>query len=154
MGSGEEEERLRKFSADLGIEDSVIFHDPIRYGGELFSKIQSWHLMLAAPLSVDTPRSTWDAIAAGLPLIAFDTEFYTGLGNTFGVVDVVEWPSVEALAARIGYYADNRAEISKLVHRCVAGAHENTQEKWLARRAQWTLDLMGKKDSPELSEAH
>jgi glycosyltransferase involved in cell wall biosynthesis len=153
MGSGEEEQRLRALAAELDIEDSVIFHEALRYGEEFFDTIQSWHLMLAAPLSVDTPRSTWDAIAAGLPVLAFDTEFYAGLGKTFGVVDTVEWPSVEQLAARIGHYADNRSEVSTLIRRCVTVAHQNTQEQWLAKRAKWTLDIMNDRPSSGLTEA-
>lgn len=154
MGSGPEEPRLRKLAADLGVEDSVIFHEAMRYDEEFFAKVQNWHMMLAAPLSVDTPRSTWDAIACGLPLLAFDTEFYSGMGKSYGVVDVVEWPSAEALAARIGYYADNRAELSKLIRRCLTVARENTQEKWLQRRAKWTIDLFNEPPTSTLKEAH
>ena len=142
MGSGEEETELRQLVCERRLESLVRFHNPVKYGHEFFSRLRPWHLMLATPLSVDTPRSTWDAIASGLPLLAFNTEFYAGLGEKIGVIDVVPWPSVDALAERIVHYAQHREELVPKVRRCVEIARENTQETWLDRRVQWTRELL------------
>jgi glycosyltransferase involved in cell wall biosynthesis len=142
MGSGEEEARLRQLVCEHKLESSVRFHQPVKFGQDFFAKLRPWHLMLATPLSVDTPRSTWDAIASSLPLLAFDTEFYAGLAETTGVIDVVPWPSTEALAERIAYYADHRDALIPMIHRCIEVARDNTQEQWLNRRVQWTRELL------------
>lgn len=146
IGSGEQEPALRARVRDLGIEAAVTFHDPIPYDDAFFAKLRPWHLMLAAPLGVDTPRSTWDSIASGLPILAFNTEFYSSLHEATGLVDVVPWPSTQDLAERIGYYADHRAELARMTRMTTRVAKENTQELWLERRVRWTRGILGLKD--------
>ena len=140
MGTGIEMEPLRELVSELGLCDRVEFLEPAPYGPEFFGRLQPCHLMLAAPLSEDTPRSTWDAIASGLPVLAFDTLFYRSMADT-GVVETVEWPSIDALAARIEHYCAQREELAALVARAPEVARENTQEIWLDKRVRWTREL-------------
>ncbi|MCZ7682728.1 MAG: glycosyltransferase [Sandaracinaceae bacterium] len=148
MGSGEDEALLRRLASERGLGSAVRFLPPVRYGEEMFSAIRPHHLMLAAPLTTDTPRSTWDAIASGIPVLAFDTEFYRSLEAETGVVETVPWPSVDALAEKIAHYAEHREPLAERMERAVAVARENTSEHWLRRRADWTLELVGYEPQP------
>lgn len=143
MGSGEEERRLRHKVAELGLEERVVFRRPLRYGQPFFASLRAHHLLIASPLQSDASRSVWDAIASGIPVLAFDTEFYRGLERELRVVETVPWPSTDALGARIAHYASHREELASKMHRCVRIARENTAEQWLRRRAGWTLALFG-----------
>src|SRR5690606_36737679 len=93
MGSGEEEGALRELVRARGLERDVRFLSTVLYGEGFFEAIRPHHLMLAAPLSNDTPRCTWDAIASAIPVLAFDTEFFRSLVQETGLIDTVPWPS-------------------------------------------------------------
>lgn len=152
MGSGEDEASLRELSRRrLG--DAVRFLEPVRYGERFFAMIRPHHLMLAAPLSNDTPRSTWDAIASAIPVLAFGTEFYRSLEQETGVVETVPWPSVDAMAERIAYFAEHREALVGRMRRAIPIAYENTSERWLRRRAAWTLDLIGHRRPASVPDA-
>lgn len=142
IGAGEQEAELRALAADLGIESEVVFHGPITFGPELFARIYRCHLLLAAPLLEDTPRSAFDAMAGGVPILAFDTAYYSDLVHS-GAVEVVAWPSVDALASRIVAFAADKAALIPMAENAVEFARHNTQEEWLRRRIDWTLDLVG-----------
>lgn len=148
MGSGEDEASLRQLAGQRGLGSAVRFLPPVRYGEEMFSAIRPHHLMLAAPLTTDTPRSTWDAIASAIPVLAFDTEFYRSLEAETSVVETVPWPSVDALAERIAHYAEHREPLAERMERAALVARENTSEHWLRRRVDWTLELVGYEPQP------
>lgn len=142
IGAGEQEASLRALAVDLGIDDDVEFHGPITFGPQLFERIYRCHLLLAAPLVEDTPRSAFDAMAGGVPILAFDTAYYSDLSHS-GAVETVTWPSVDALASRIVAFAADKEALIPMAENAVAFARENTQEQWLHRRIEWTLDLIG-----------
>jgi glycosyltransferase involved in cell wall biosynthesis len=141
IGGGEDEGALKRLAGELGLEDRVIFHGPLRYGPELFGALYGYHLLLAAPLSEDTPRSALDAMAAGLPILAFDTYYYRDLARS-GAVEVVQWPSVEAMAERLAALCQDRAVLADRCRRAVEFAHQNVQDVWLDRRVAWTRASM------------
>jgi glycosyltransferase involved in cell wall biosynthesis len=147
IGAGEQEAELRRRARELGIAELVVFHGPVTFGPELFEKLYGCHLLLAAPLSEDTPRSAFDAMAAGVPILAFDTAYYNDLGDS-GAVDVVPWPSVPALAERIGELARDKTKLVPMAQRAVEFARQNTQEIWLRRRIEWTFDLLPRDKEP------
>lgn len=138
IGDGEEAENLKKLANELGIEKRVIFYGALQFNLDFFKKLYAYHLLLAAPLSEDTPRSALDAMAAGIPILAFDTYYYEDLTYT-GAVETVPWLSVEKLSERIAYYDKNRELLSEMAVKAVNFARENTQEKWLDKRLNWTL---------------
>lgn len=140
IGSGEQGASLRALAADCGISDVVTFHDALPFGPRLFEALHPMHLLLAAPLSEDTPRSALDAMASGIPILAFGTGYYSDLKES-GAVDVVPWPSVERLAVRIAHFAGDKRKLAPLVRRGLEFARANTQETWLRSRVDWTLDL-------------
>jgi glycosyltransferase involved in cell wall biosynthesis len=140
IGAGEEEARLREQVERRGLGGIVKFHGAVPFGPRLFERLYPLHLLLAAPLSEDTPRSALDAMAAGLPVLAFDTRYYRDLEES-GAVDLVPWPSVERLSERIAHFAREKRRLAPLIGRGIEFARANTQEAWLRLRVSWTLDL-------------
>ncbi|WP_448602886.1 glycosyltransferase family 4 protein [Thermoleptolyngbya sp.] len=138
IGSGEQAEALKHLAQSLEMSERVIFHGAFPFDQGFFEKLYSYHLLLAAPLNEDTPRSALDAMAAGIPILAFDTYYYKDLSLT-GAVDTVAWPSVEEMSQKISYYSKNRGLLADMAVRAVEFAKQNTQEEWLERRFAWTL---------------
>ncbi|TAJ23397.1 MAG: glycosyltransferase family 1 protein, partial [Planctomycetota bacterium] len=140
LGSGEQAEELARLCASLGVAHLVEFRGALPYGPRLFEALYPLHLALAAPLSEDTPRSTLDAFACGIPTLAFDTRYYSDLASS-GAVDVVPWPSIERLAERIAWYAADKRHVRAPARAALEFARGNTQEAWLQKRVDWTLAL-------------
>jgi glycosyltransferase involved in cell wall biosynthesis len=138
VGDGEQAEELKTLARKLDIAERVIFYGAIPFSRDFFKQLYGYHLLLATPLREDTPRSALDAMAAGIPILAFDTYYYRDLTST-GAVDTVRWLSVEQLAERIADYDNNRELLASMVMPAVDFAKRNTQEKWLEQRFQWTL---------------
>lgn len=138
FGSGEAEPSLRALQIELGLQDVVRFHGPRPYGVEFLTELANYHLLLAAPLSEDTPRSAMDAQAIGMGVLAFDTYYYAEIAAQGAGVTVVPWPDIQAMAKAITRLGANRAELVLLGERGIAFAAANTQEQWLERRAAWT----------------
>jgi len=152
IGEGEELDRLRSLCARLGVAEQVDFLGALPFGPRLFEELVQRHLLLAAPLSEDTPRSALDAMACGLPILAFATDYYSDLAAS-RAVDLVPWPSVEAMADRIAHFARNQADLQPMMLAGVEFARANTQEAWLQSRAEWTLALFESRNQLSASGA-
>jgi glycosyltransferase involved in cell wall biosynthesis len=142
IGAGEEENELRALVQRYGLSSQVIFHAPIRFGKALFDAVRGMDMLLATPLSEDTPRSALDAMASGVPVLAFDTYYYKDLAEASGAVETVPWSDVELLACRISRLVNDRTLLPRMMDAAVNFARENTQEIWIDRRVRWTLDLV------------
>ncbi len=138
IGEGNQAEYLHKLTQDLGASPYVTFHNAKPFNQDFFRVLYEFHLLLAAPLREDTPRSALDAMAAGIPYLAFDTYYYRQLLES-GAGEVVPWPDVEAMARSIVRLAALREEIVTRIENAIAFAHLNTQDIWLERRMAWTL---------------
>ncbi|MBE9125771.1 MULTISPECIES: glycosyltransferase [unclassified Coleofasciculus] len=139
IGSGEEKEQLVQLTEELGMQNNILFHGSLPFGPTLFKKLYECHLLLAAPLREDTPRSALDAMAAGIPILAFDTYYYKDLEAT-GAVTVVPWLSTEQLAEKIVSLNINREKLADMAEKAVDFAKDNTQEIWLEKRFNWTIE--------------
>lgn len=142
IGGGEEELSLKNLARELEAGDFVAFHPPRQFDQEFFRFLQSFHVLLAAPLREDTPRSALDAMAAGISFLAFDTYYYRQLAE-YGAGEVVPWLDEEAFARGIFRLAADRGVIAERARKAVAFAAENTQEIWLDRRFEWTFASPG-----------
>ena len=138
LGSGKELDALRRVSADCGANSFVNFLDGRPFNQEFFDLLSQYHLLLAAPLREDTPRSALDAMAAGVAYLAFDTYYYRELLES-GAGRTVAWLDVDAMAAAIVELDQNRQLLIQMVEGSVGYARANTQEIWLERRLAWTL---------------
>ena len=143
IGSGEQKEQLVQLTEELGMQNNIFFYGSLPFGSTLFKKLYECHLLLAAPLKEDTPRNALDAMAAGIPILAFDTYYYKDLEAT-GAVTVVPWLSTEQLAEKIIYFNSNREILADMVEKAVNFAKENTQEIWLDKRFNWTIENISK----------
>lgn len=146
FGIGEEKENLLQLIDELSLKDIVMFRDPIRYGASLFQELYRYHILLATPLSNDTPRSAMDAMASGMAILAFDTSYYKEDIFNSGAVYVVPWPSIDEMAKSIVYFDKNRDKLQEIMRKAVTFAKKNTQEIWLDRRVRWTLALFEKRN--------
>lgn len=72
IGGGEEESALKALTDTLGLQHEVIFHGSVPFGKTLFERLHNCHVLLAAPLSEDTPRSALDALASGQAIVAYN----------------------------------------------------------------------------------
>lgn len=140
LGAGEQEAELKALTKQLGAEDYVIFYGAVPFGPQFFDQLYDYHVLMAAPISQDTPRSAFDAMAAGISLLAFDTDYYKDLINT-GAVDVVPWRSFEAMGDKITAYHRNRLQLAEKQKASVRFAANNSQEAWMERRIGWINGL-------------
>ena len=142
IGGGDDLVRLRAYVNELGAEEAIRFTDPLPYGHELFARICDADLMLATPLTEDTPRSAFDAMASGLPILGFDIDYYASLSRETDAVQTTRWPDVDTFADHIVALDNDRARLERMSRAAVEFARENTQEIWIDRRVEWTLSLL------------
>jgi len=110
IGGGECEPALRAQVSALGLTDAVRFEGPVRYGDALFALLGRCDVALSTPLREDTPRSAFDAMARGLPILAFDIGYFRDLAGESGAVALSRWPEPADLAAQIGKLAADRSQ--------------------------------------------
>lgn len=139
VGDGEEKKALVALSRSLGVDQAVTFLPGVKYGPDLFDIVDSADLAVAAPRVEDTPRAALDAMARGLPILAFDTEYFRSLGELSGAVALAAWPEAENLAQQLVALDCDRTRIAEMSHRALAFARENTQDQWVQRRVEWTF---------------
>ena len=138
IGGGEQAEALQSLSRELHAESYVTFHGPKTFNQEFFQTLYPFHLLLAAPLREDTPRNALDAMAAGIPYLAFDTYYYQQLTES-GAGEVVPWLDEQAMAQSLIRLSKHREELAAMIGKAVDYAKLNTQEIWLERRFEWTM---------------
>jgi glycosyltransferase involved in cell wall biosynthesis len=141
-GDGPERSQLVALTADLGIERAVRFHGAVPFGPEFFERLYGLDVLLAAPLSQDTPRSALDAQAAGQFVLGYDTYYYRDLAGMGASVQVVPWRDERALGdAMVALHRDRRSLVTGM-EAAVRFARANTQESWLERRFAWLSETL------------
>lgn len=141
IGGGETDQQLRDLVASKGLESLVTFHGAVNYGKELSDKLKTYDFLLAAPKSEDTPRSVFDAMACGLPIIGYDTYYYKNLKET-GTVQTVPWLSEAAMADKIIEVANDTELTRTMIRNARQFAIDNTQASWMDRRMQWCKEFL------------
>ncbi|MBC7171441.1 MAG: glycosyltransferase family 4 protein [Polyangiaceae bacterium] len=143
VGGGEQRAALERLAAELGEADSVRFHGGLPFGPQLFELLRTFDVSIATPLVEDTPRAAFDSLAAGLPILAFDIQYYLDLADGSGAVTTSPWEDVDSLATKIIELDRDRALLAAQARRGADFARENTAEIWLDRRVAWTLETLG-----------
>jgi hypothetical protein len=77
-----------------------------------------------------------------MPLVAFDTPFYSGIGKYTGAVDVTPWPEVDSLADKLVELAADKKKLIPRVHKAVAAAKANSGDEWMRKRVDWVNALV------------
>lgn len=140
VGGGESVDELRRRAQCSGLQNAVTFVPPVAYGDQLFEIIDRADVAVAAPRVEDTPRAALDAMARGLPIVAFDIDYFKYLADRSGAVALAAWPSADSLSTAITRLARDRETVATMARRAVVFARANTQEIWLNKRLTWTLD--------------
>ncbi len=134
IGGGPELDALRSLAATLALGETVTFEGPMSFE-DIFAHLYGCHLLLAAPLSPDTPRNALDAMAAGQAVVAYDTAYYRELGTAGAAVELCPWLDAEAMGKRIVALARDRRRLAELITQGVTFARSNTQRwRWRWRR--------------------
>ena len=142
IGEGECEASLRQQVAASGLQEAVRFLPPVPYGDPLFEQLRTKHVCVAAPLVEDTPRAAFDAMARGLPVVAFDISYFADLAQASGAVLLAPWPDPGGLAEGFRQLLSDRTRLSSMASAGVEFARSNTQAIWLERRARWMKGIV------------
>jgi glycosyltransferase involved in cell wall biosynthesis len=143
MGNGPEQPRLEQLVREHQLE--VNWVPPVPYGEGFLDVVRRYDLLLACPLAADTARTAWDAVASGLALLAFDTNYYKNVAAVTGAVDVTPWRDAQAMADRLVAIAADKAALAPRIRRAVEIARANPTEVWLRRRADWVREMVAGK---------
>ena len=141
IGNGECADALHAQIARLGLQNAVTLAPAVAYGDELFAQLDDCDVALAAPLIEDTPRAAFDAMARGLPLLAYDITYFADLARLSGAVVTTPWPRVDAMADALIALAADRQRIEAMATRAIGFARGNTQAIWLDRRLAWLREV-------------
>jgi glycosyltransferase involved in cell wall biosynthesis len=79
-------------------------------------------------------------MASGQAVLAYDTYYYKELAAAGAPVHVVPWRDEQALATRLLQLCDDRERLARDMRAAVDFARANTQEVWIDRRVQWTIE--------------
>jgi glycosyltransferase involved in cell wall biosynthesis len=137
IGDGECLLDLQQQTRDAGLTDRVSFQPPVPYGTPLFELLEATHVGIAAPRIEDTPRAAFDAMARGLPLVAFDITYFQDIAAESDAVALARWPEASALADRLVELSMDRERLARMATYAVRFAARNTQSYWLETRMTW-----------------
>lgn len=140
VGAGESLGSLRAQADTESLRDAVTFIAPVKYGPDLFDLVDCADVAVAAPKVEDTPRAALDAMARGLPIVAFDIDYFKNLAEKSGAVALAQWPSPESLAEQLVRLQKDRDTVEKMARKAAPFARSHTQDAWLRRRLDWTME--------------
>ncbi len=141
-GLGPEKDALIALAGVLGISHQVIFHGGLPNGPVFRQALETHDLALMAHLTTDFGRAFWDAMAAGLPVIAFhsDAATHTVRDRIDGLL--APMADVEGLADRIRQAHCDRALLRGMSVAARERALANTRTIWNGLRAARIKELM------------
>lgn len=142
FGQGAQTGSLQALAAQLGVSDSVRMPGSLAAGPELDAALQRADLFMMTHRSNDFGRAFFDAMAAGLPVMAFHTPassqtVYDGRDGFLTPLD-----DVQGIAERIAGLHRDRAVLAAASRSARIRALENTRTEWFRIRAQWTMELL------------
>ncbi|MCO6437398.1 MAG: glycosyltransferase [Phycisphaerae bacterium] len=142
FGGGEQLEELNRLAHDLNLRDAIRFLGARPYSSKFVTSLRDYHLMLYTPEAEDTPRSIFDAMAAGVPTASFDFEYTRRwVANEYCGI-VAPWSNHEALARQIAELWNDRPRLIDMAHRCAAAGAFHSAEAWFNRRARLTFEAV------------
>ena len=145
-GGGPESDALRKLVASQGVGDCIEMPGPLAAGSELNQALRQADLFLMPHRTTDFGRAFFDAMAAGLPVLAFRTPasidtVYEGQDGFLAPLD-----DIHGLAERIASLHRNRSQLAAASLGARSRALENTRAEWFRLRAEWTMSLLNEQE--------
>lgn len=141
IGNGDYLPEIENLVAQLKMSDCVSISPPISFGKDLFDEISKHDILIALPQREDTPRSAFDAMAAGLSILAYDTDYYKELSES-GAVITTKWRDIDLLANSLLEIAAKRDRLAEPCQNAVYYAKDHTQARWMDRRLKWTKEIL------------
>ena len=140
-GRGAETARLQQLAATLGVADRVHLPGSLAPGEALDCALRQSDLFVMPHRTTDFGRAFFDAMAAGLPVLAFRTPasattIYEGMDGFLTPLD-----DVQGLAERIAALDQDRPSLSLAARGARKRALDNTRAEWFRIRATWTNAL-------------
>jgi glycosyltransferase involved in cell wall biosynthesis len=151
-GAGPEKAQLVRLAKILDVEDRVIFYDGLANGPAFRKALERHDLSIMAHLTTDFGRAFWDAMAAGLPVVAFHSEAasHTVRDRLDGLL--APMADVEGLADRIRQAHYDRTLLQSMSLAARERALVNTRSVWNELRAARIKELMLSSDESESTE--
>jgi glycosyltransferase involved in cell wall biosynthesis len=140
-GSGPQLETLQRLAATLGVDHLVSFPGPVQPASALRDALDRQNVFLMPHLTSDFGRAFFDAMAAGLPVIAFRS-----IASQDTVRDGIDGllaanADPESLAAAIALLDRDRPTLNRMAAAARQRALDNTKSFWNAYRLQLIREL-------------
>ncbi len=140
-GGGPQQPELEQLAQRLQISDRVHFGGALAPGQELRSTLARHHLFSMPHLTTDFGRGFFDAISAGLPVLAFRSAASEDTVRDGMDGLLVPNADVESLASAIEHAHLQRTTLIEMSKGARERALRNTRCEWNRLRAMWIADL-------------
>ncbi len=142
IGGGPQEDELKALSRTLQLGDAVTFVGAMPYGPALLARLAQCDALLFNPRMEETPRMIFDGYAAGLPLVAGGIAYVQERALADQAAVVLPRDDDDAAAAQVLALDQNRQQVADLTAHALKAAHHHAADRWYARRAQWTHEMV------------
>lgn len=142
LGDGPERQRLAERIASLGVRAAIRLAGPPPRSTELLRRLAGYDAQLVTPVSDEAPRTVFDGLAAGLPVVGYAVEHVRQRVEEDGAAVAVRIGDVDSAARtleELGRDAERLTVLTRAARR--AGLH-HAADAWHRRRAAWTLEAV------------
>ncbi|MCG8585432.1 MAG: glycosyltransferase [Pirellulales bacterium] len=144
IGDGPERSELESLVEKLGAARYVRFLGSIPYGTDLLNRLGSYDAILFTPSAEDTPRMIFDGYAAGLPLIATDIAYVRERAEQDRTVLLLPRDDEDATIEILLGLCREPTRLRELAKRSRTAAEYHAADRWYRRRAEWTIEAVGR----------
>ena len=132
---------LQRLIDARGLNDRVKLAGTISPGRPLYIMLSTFDLFAMTHRTSDFGRAFWDAMACGLPVIAFRTPAAvdTVRDGRDGFITPLDDP--QSLAEKLAVLHENRSRLIETAVGARRRALDNTRTEWYRMRSQWIRDL-------------
>jgi glycosyltransferase involved in cell wall biosynthesis len=142
IGDGPEHASLENLKGALDLDGVVHLLGPVPYGADLLRKLAGYDGLLFTPLAEDTPRMIFDGYAAGLPLLAYDTEYVRERSAEDKAAVTLPRGNQEASADLIEKLSRQPERLAELARSARQSGVYHAADNWYRRRAEWTFEAV------------
>ena len=142
FGQGSQRSALETLSRRLDLTDTVTFEGSVAPGPAMRARLEEGHIFMMPHLTNDFGRAFWDAMAAGLPVVAFRSA--ASQDTVRHRVDGIITPmaDVEGLADALMQLHADRPLLTTMTAAAQARAKRNTRSIWMKFRSERIQELL------------